>query len=252
MLTELNIYISNIYWRRGRKGRMWKSCIWNFVLETWSKMAQGSTTTAWSSLCTWGCYCYKDKNPLWKKKIGGLTHRYQVSLKKGVLPLNRNHINVLKKRKLFMRLKMWEASHTSEKKEGWRYPHMSPEVKWYNFYTWASPWPAELCSRTHQSVPFTQCISLCFIGSSTLCRYLVEKYCVSFPLRWEICCWACTHYYSARVQVRFLSLPGAWQQWPPNGMGTTLPQHGHLVRTALHPSASSSMNVNKFVGRFCP
>lgn len=27
-----------------------------------------------------------------------------------------------------MRLMTWEASHASEKKEGWRYTHVSPEV----------------------------------------------------------------------------------------------------------------------------
>lgn len=155
-----------------------------------------------------------------------------------------------------MRLMMWEASHTSEKKEGWRYTHVSPEVNKITSTLGHLLDQQNCVPECIENFPFMQCISLCFTGSSTMRRYLVEKYFFSFPLWQEICRWTCAHYDSARVCMRFLSLPGAWQQWPPNGMGplapTSLPQHGHLVRTVLHLSASSSMNVSKFLCGFCP
>lgn len=197
------------------------------ALQTWSKMAQPLQPDLFSVyaavVVTRTITCYE-------KKYEALIHRKQVALKKGVPSLHRNHIHVLKKRKLLMRLQSGKHHiHLKRKKVGDTL--VSPGVN--GFYTWASPWP-ELLSRRHRKFPFYP-VDLFYAssGSSTSCRYLLEM-CFQLPSReGDLPLGLHPAWFSQPVCVRFPSLPGAWRQGPPNGTGlltpTSLLQHRQLV-----------------------
>lgn len=116
--------------------------------------------------------------------------------------------------------------------------------QWNNFYTWASPWPAELCSRTHRKSSFYPVhlfmlhwiLHLVFLPCREVFFQLLPM-AENLLLGLYLMDW--TWIIIQPVYMRLLSLPGAWQQWPPNGMGLQAPTEWTSCKDSSPPICPS-------------